>query len=245
MNGAGPDLDGWVPRETDIPAIAEYFGPHREVAERYAEILSSSGAERGLIGPREVPRLWERHLLNCVAIVDLIEPGARVVDVGSGAGLPGLVVAIARPDISVTLLEPLLRRVTWLDDVIGQLGLKNVVVHRGRAEDRDLPLRDEPFDVATARAVAPLTQLVKWALPLVRPEGQLLAMKGATAADELAGAVDVITAQGGTTWEITTCGDDVLESPTTVVRIIKGQQDQARADERRKRRTRSRKGRRY
>jgi 16S rRNA (guanine527-N7)-methyltransferase len=200
-------------------AAQKFFGDRLPVAERYAEALASSGVERGLLGPREVPRLWERHLLNCAAVVELVPADVRLVDVGSGAGLPGLVVAIARPDVEVTLVEPLLRRVTWLGEVVSSLELSNVVVHRSRAEEA---ARDGlSFDVATARAVATLGQLATWSLPLVRPGGELLALKGALAAVELADATSVLRAHGATTWDVVVCGEPLLPEPTTVVRVEK------------------------
>jgi len=197
----------------------KFFGDRLGLAERYASALATSGVERGLIGPREVPRLWERHLLNCAAIVELIGPDVRLVDVGSGAGLPGIVVAIARPDLEVTLVEPLLRRVTWLAEVVESLELANVTVHRSRAEEA---ARDGlQFDVATARAVASLGQLTLWSLPLVRPGGELLALKGASAAVELADSTEVLRAHGAVSWDVVVCGEDLLPEPTTVVRVGK------------------------
>ncbi len=127
------------------------------LAERYAELLATDGVVRGLIGPREAPRLWERHLLNCAALAEVLPDGATVCDLGSGAGLPGLVVAIARPDLSVTLVEPLLRRTTFLEEVAAELGLESVEVVRGRAEELH---GQRTFDVVTSRAVAPLERLL-------------------------------------------------------------------------------------
>ena len=200
-------------------AAQKYFGERLPVAERYAEELASSGVQRGLLGPREVPRLWDRHLLNCAAVVELIGPEVRLVDVGSGAGLPGLVVAIARPDVSVTLVEPLLRRVTWLGEVVAELELTNVAVHRSRAEEA--AREGLQFDVATARAVASLGQLATWSLPLVRPGGELLALKGALAGKELAEATSTLRAHGAVSWSVVTCGESLLPEPTTVVRVGK------------------------
>lgn len=151
---------------------------------RYVDILTSTGIEWGLLGPREADRVWERHILNSVALADLIPSGASVVDVGSGAGLPGLPIAIARPDLTVTLLEPLLRRYTFLTETVETLGLGDRVrVERGRAEDCD-----ETFDVVTARAVAPLDKLLGWCTPLFYPAGQLVALKGSSAEQEIRGA---------------------------------------------------------
>jgi 16S rRNA (guanine527-N7)-methyltransferase len=214
----GPD-EGFVSRGTVDAAAQKFFGERLILAERYAEALATSGVERGLLGPREVPRVWERHLLNCAAVIELIAPDVRLVDVGSGAGLPGLVIAIARPDVDVTLVEPLLRRVTWLAEVVAGLELANVTVHRSRAEEA---ARDGlQFDVATARAVATLGQLATWSLPLVRPGGELLALKGALAGVELADATDVLRAHGAVTWDVVVCGEELLSEPTTVVRVGK------------------------
>jgi 16S rRNA (guanine527-N7)-methyltransferase len=155
------------------------------LAERYVALLATAGVERGLIGPREAPRLWERHVLNCLALSTAIPAGASVADLGSGAGLPGVVLAIGRPDLRVTLVEPLQRRLGFLDEVVEELSLENVVTIRGRAEELH---GRERYDVVTARALAPLSRLLGWAMPLVAPSGVLLAMKGGSAADEIAAA---------------------------------------------------------
>ncbi len=147
-------------------------------------MLASVGTERGLIGPREVPRLWDRHIRNCAAAAPAFPQGSRVADVGSGAGLPGLVLALARPDLRVTLIEPLLRRTTFLTEAVAALGLTTVEVVRGRAEEQDGMFG--MFDVVTSRAVAPLEKLLRWCLPLCRPGGLVLALKGSSAAAELA-----------------------------------------------------------
>jgi 16S rRNA (guanine527-N7)-methyltransferase len=160
-----------------------------EIAQAYAERLAGDGVVRGLIGPREAPRLWERHLLNCALLAPALPGQARVVDIGSGAGLPGLVLAIARPDITITLVEPLLRRTTFLDEVVADLGLTNVTVVRGRA---DALHGQETYDVVTSRAVAPLDRLLTWSMPLVAPHGALLAMKGRSAPDEVEQARSVL-----------------------------------------------------
>ncbi len=162
------------------------FPPERlELAERYAGWLADAGVVRGLIGPREAPRLWSRHLVNCAGLADVLPQGARVCDLGSGAGLPGLVLAICRPDVEVTLVEPLLRRTTFLEEVVEDLGLDRVSVHRGRAESLH---GVASFDVVTSRALAPLDRLLDWSMPLVSPHGEVLAMKGDRAADEVAEA---------------------------------------------------------
>lgn len=184
----------------------------------YAGILASAGVERGLIGPREVPRLWERHLLNCAVVADPAGPigdGASVLDIGAGAGLPGLVWAIVRPDLNVTLAEPLLRRSTFLVEAAADLGLtERVTVLRARAEDLSITA-----DIVTARAVAPLERLAAWALPRVRQGGELVALKGQSAAEELATAQRVLTRLGAHGSVIEQWGAGVVDPPTTVVRV--------------------------
>src|SRR3954468_17519587 len=172
-----------VSRETpSTPALARRASSSERLplAERYVELLATDGVERGLIGPREAPRLWDRHILNCLAIAAAIPPSAIMADLGSGAGLPGLVLAVGRPDLAVTLVEPLQRRVTFLDEVVEKLGLEQVRTIRGRAAELHGRSR---FDVVTARALAPLSRLLGWAMPLVAPAGALLAMKGSSAAE--------------------------------------------------------------
>jgi 16S rRNA (guanine527-N7)-methyltransferase len=209
-----------VSRETpepDLALIAEVFAPDRMPAlRRYAALLADVGVTRGLIGPREVPRLWDRHLLNCGLLDPMVPEGARVVDLGSGAGLPGLVLALARPDLSITLVEPMLRRTTFLTQACEVLGLDEVRVLRGRAED----LTGERFDVVTARALAPLPKLLTWGLPLVAPGGVLLAMKGSSADDEIIAAAPELDA-----WRATTEVRHLSapgSSTTTVVRVVPG-----------------------
>ncbi len=163
------------------------------LAEAYAASLADAGVVRGLIGPREAPRLWERHLLNCAVLGEAIPAGSTVCDIGSGAGLPGIVLAIARPDLSLTLVEPLLRRTTYLDEVVAELELTNVEVIRGRA-DAVHGLRT--FDVVTSRAVAPLGRLLEWSMPLVAASGELVAMKGSSLTAEIDDASAVLTGFG-------------------------------------------------
>ena len=153
------------------------FGDRLELARRYADLLAGPGVERGLLGPREVERLWERHLLNSAAVAELIEPDAFVVDIGSGAGLPGIPVAIARPDLRVVLVEPMLRRTEFLNEAIAALGLPVEVV-RGRAEEAGVRAKLAGADVVTSRAVAPLDKLARWSMPLLRIGGRMLALKG-------------------------------------------------------------------
>ena len=192
------------------------FGAGLPTAVGYAELLAEHGVERGLIGPREVERLWDRHLLNSAVVAERIPTGARVVDLGSGAGLPGIPLAIARPDLNITLLEPMARRVDWLEYVIMTLGL-NATVVRGRAEEPAIKQRVGGADVVTARAVAPLAKLCVWGLPLLRHGGLLVAMKGSSAADELARDRQAVLRAGGTEPRIESCGVELLSEPATVV----------------------------
>jgi 16S rRNA (guanine527-N7)-methyltransferase len=187
------------------------------LAERYAELLATDGVVRGLIGPREAPRLWDRHLLNCAVLADLLPMGATVCDVGSGAGLPGLVVGIARPDLSVTLVEPLLRRTTFLEEVVAALGLSHVEVVRGRA---DALHGTRTFDVVTSRAVAPLGRLLEWSMPLVAPSGALVAMKGSSAADEVEAARTELDRFRCAEPTVHVLGEGLLEATTVALRVV-------------------------
>lgn len=198
------------------PAAVEIFGARLDLARRYAEHLATSGVERGLIGPREAPRLWERHVLNCAVVAELVPSGARLVDVGSGAGLPGIPLALARPDLQVVLVEPLARRVGWLAEVVADLGLP-VEVERGRAEETVVRRRWEGADVVTARAVAPLARLAAWSLPLLRRDGLLLALKGASAGDEVARDTAAVRRLGGGVPRVVRCGGELVDPPATVV----------------------------
>lgn len=188
---------------------------------RYADILASTGVERGLLGPREVPRLWDRHILNCAVVAEpgagLIPSGSLVADVGSGAGLPGLVWAIVRADITVVLMEPLLRRSTFLTESIAELGLTDRVrVLRARAEDGAKESSWVPADVVTARAVAPLSTLVSWMVPLLRPGGSFVALKGLRASAEVDEATkEELTDVVGLAIQVVGMG--VVDPPTTVV----------------------------
>ncbi|RLV57283.1 16S rRNA (guanine(527)-N(7))-methyltransferase RsmG [Aeromicrobium phragmitis] len=202
-----------VSRETLATSL---FGDRTPLMERYAEILAADGVERGMIGPREVPRLWDRHLFNCAVVCPRIPNGADVADVGSGAGLPGLVWAIARPDLRVTLIEPLLRRTRFLDDVVKALDLENVTIARSRAEEVD-----DRFDVVTARAVARLDKLARWCLPLVAADGVLLALKGSSAHREVGETRGVVESLGARSIVVATYGDDQLDVPTTVVEVTR------------------------
>ncbi|MCW2801142.1 MAG: rRNA ((527)-N(7))-methyltransferase RsmG [Aeromicrobium sp.] len=209
-----PDDRADVSRETPPSYAAGVFASRLPLAEQYADLLATEGVTRGLIGPREVPRLWERHIMNSAAVLPRVPEGSTVADVGSGAGLPGLVWAIGRPDLTVSLIEPLLRRTVFLEEAVSALGLDNVRVLRARAEDVD-----ETFDVVTARAVAPLDRLGRWCLPLVRRGGVLLALKGRTAQDEVTASTATLRRLGATTIVVTTYGTDGV--PTTVVEVTK------------------------
>ncbi len=184
--------------------------------ENYAHLLATDGVVRGLIGPREVPRLWDRHIANSAILTTVLEKSITVCDVGTGAGLPGLVIAIARPDLQVTLVEPLLRRTTFLDEVVALLELDNVEVLRGRA---DAFHGERSFDVVTSRAVAPLERLLEWSMPLVAPHGQLLALKGSSITEEIETARPVLTKYGCSEPEVIELGAGILESPTMALRV--------------------------
>lgn len=225
-----------VPRETSLdrggvgepcaelpptPATAVIaFGSRLAAASHYARLLATDGVTRGLLGPREVPRLWHRHLLNCAAVAELISPGATLIDVGSGAGLPGIPLALARPDLDVELLDPLLRRVVFLEEVVAALALDRVRVLRGRAQGTRV---GPGVDVVTARAVAPLSRLAAWCLPLLRPGGSLIALKGSRASAELAAAAGDLRRLGAVEWGVESCGHGLVDPPTTVVRVVLGE----------------------
>jgi 16S rRNA (guanine527-N7)-methyltransferase len=205
-----------VPRETGLSAHYSRVPGMPE----FAEVLATRGVERGLIGPREVPRLWSRHLVNCAVVAEEatveIPQGCTVADVGSGAGLPGLVWALVRPDLQVTLIEPLLRRATFLSEVVTELSLAGrVAVVRARAED----VAPRTFDVVTARAVARLPQLLTWTLPLVNGGGVVLALKGSTAAQEVQEVQGTSVARSAGPIAIRRYGMGVIDPPTTVVVI--------------------------
>jgi len=220
VTGDGPALDPVTAGLAVCPAPPEgsaaVFGAALDAAQVFAQMLATRGVEQGLIGPHEVPRLWDRHLLNCAVVAELIDPGARtLVDIGSGAGLPGLVLAMVRPDLSVTLLEPMERRCRFLSDCVAELGLENASVLRGRAEDTLIRA-----DVVTARAVAPLDRLAELTIGLVRPGGMVLAIKGRTAADELKKARPVLRRLGARSAEVVRAGQGKVIPAATVVRFF-------------------------
>ena len=206
-----PELTG-----EERKAAEAVFGARLPLAQRYVEHLATSGIERGLIGPREVPRLWARHVLNCAVVQEYIAEGASVADVGSGAGLPGLCLAIARPDLSLTLIEPLERRVIWLNEVVDDLGLTNVTVLRSRAEQA---VGEVQADYVTARAVSALVGLLDITLPILRGRGELLALKGRSAAEEITKARKKLNKYGAREVDILTAGESLLAEPTTVVQV--------------------------
>ncbi|MGB3351985.1 MAG: 16S rRNA (guanine(527)-N(7))-methyltransferase RsmG [Mycobacterium sp.] len=203
-----------VPTPPD--AVTAIFGEATEAAIQYAQILAGAGVERGLLGPREVNRVWDRHVLNSAVVAELLEPNEQIADIGSGAGLPGIPLALARRDIHVTLVEPLLRRSDFLREVIDALGIDCRVV-RGRAEDRTV--RDEvgESDAVVSRAVASLDKLTKWSAPLLRSGGRMLAIKGERAEDEVREHRRAMTALGMTEVKVTRCGARFVDPPVTVV----------------------------
>jgi len=203
-----------------VPAARALFAERFALAERYAALVAGDGVVRGLIGPREAPRIWDRHLLNCAVVAELIPNGSSVTDVGSGAGLPGIALALARPDLTVVLVESLARRTAFLTEAVADLGLGDQVsVVRGRAEEFNGRL--PRADIVTARAVAPLDRLAGWCLPLTRVGGKLLALKGSTAAEEVAAHRAAVVRLGGGTPTVRLCGVDLLPEPTTVVEIVR------------------------
>ncbi|BBJ42398.1 16S rRNA (guanine(527)-N(7))-methyltransferase RsmG [Streptomyces antimycoticus] len=203
------------------PEARDVFGDRFPEAVRYGELLADVGVTRGLIGPREVPRLWERHLLNCAVLSEVVPEEVTVCDVGSGAGLPGIPLALTRPDLQITLLEPLLRRTNFLREVVELLGLDHVTVVRGRAEEVLGKLT--PMHVVTARAVAPLDRLAGWGVPLLRPYGEMLLLKGDTAEEELKQARAALGKLGVVETSVLHVGEGVVDPPSTVVRVEVGE----------------------
>jgi 16S rRNA (guanine527-N7)-methyltransferase len=220
----GSDAGAAVPPPPPASA-AGVFGPLLPVAIEFVARLATDGVTRGLIGPREVPRLWERHMLNSAVVAEAVPQGARVVDVGSGAGLPGIPLGIARPDLALTLVEPMARRVEFLEEVVGALaapaGLRWRVV-RGRAEERSVAKAVGPVDVVTARAVAPLPRLVGWCRGLMQPGTLLVALVGASAVAGLPALVPQLEAAGMRDVHARSVGAGLGDAATTVVVMTRG-----------------------
>lgn len=208
-------MEPLLPEETP-PEAKAVFGDHLSVAQKYADLLARDGDLLGLIGPRELPKLWSRHILNSAVVAELVRSGEAVADVGSGAGLPGIPMAIMQPEANFTLIEPMERRAKWLSEVVvPSLGLKNVKVLNVRAEEAPV----DQFDVVTARAVSALPKLLKMVVGLAVPGGRILALKGAKAQDEIADSKSLVKKLGLKDFEIITVGEKYLKEPTTVVRI--------------------------
>lgn len=202
------------------PSVAaEVFGAALPKVEAYAALLAGPGTERGLLGPREAPRLWERHLLNCAGLSELVQDGEVVLDLGSGAGLPGLVLALMRPDVQVVLVESLQRRAQFLSEAVESLGLRNTVVRRARAEELHGKVL---VDVVTARAVAPVDRLAGWSLPLLHEGGRLLALKGEQAQAELDQARPALARLGAVSSRVVEVGEARLHTSARVVVIEAG-----------------------
>ena len=204
------------------PAAFALFGDRLELARLYADLLVGPGVERGLLGPREVARIWERHILNSAALAELIGPGARVIDIGSGAGLPGVPLAIARPDLRVTLVEPMLRRTEFLSEVVEALGIP-VEVIRGRAEEPAIRSSVAGADVVVSRAVADLGKITRWSMPLLRPGGRMLALMGERAAAEAVECGREMAALGAIGVEVVRCGMSLLSPAATVVVAVRAE----------------------
>ena len=200
--------------EAEPAAAVAIFGDQIDQARSFAQTLANDSDELGLLGPRELDKLWSRHILNSAVVAELVRPGDKVADVGSGAGLPGIPMAIARPDAEFVLIEPMERRSSWMLQVVEDLGLKNVRVLRSRAED----VTEQDFDIVTARAVAALDKLLKLCVPLLKPGGALIALKGSKAAEEITNSKKLEKKLGISSFEILVCGEKFLPEPTSVVK---------------------------
>ena len=200
--------------EAEPAAAVAIFGDQIDQARSFAQTLANDSDELGLLGPRELDKLWSRHILNSAVVAELVSPGVKVADVGSGAGLPGIPMAIARPDADFVLIEPMERRSSWMLEVVEDLGLKNVRILRSRVED----VTEQDFDIVTARAVAALDKLLKMCVPLLKPGGALIALKGSKAAEEIANSKKLEKKLGISSFEILVCGEKFLLEPTSVVK---------------------------
>ena len=200
--------------EAEPAAAVAIFGDQIDQARSFAQTLAGDSDELGLLGPRELDKLWSRHILNSAVVAELVRPGDKVADVGSGAGLPGIPMAIARPDAEFVLIEPMERRSSWMQEVVEDLGLKNVRILRSRAED----VTEQDFDIVTARAVAAVDKLLKMCVPLLKPGGALIALKGSKAAEEIANSKKLEKKLGISSFEILVCGEKFLAEPTSVVK---------------------------
>lgn len=219
-DGSAVDGDNVAERaavaDSPPPAATSIFGDRLPLAQEYCRILATDGIDHGLMGPREVPRLWDRHILNCAVIQEVIDDGQTIIDIGSGAGLPGIPLAIARPDLTITLIEPLLRRSDFLLRTVDALGLPVHVV-RGRAEEKSVLAEVEPADVVTSRALAPLDRLSRWSAPLIRDGGRLVALKGSSAPEETERDRKAAERNGIAGLRVEYVGESVVDQPTTLV----------------------------
>jgi 16S rRNA (guanine527-N7)-methyltransferase len=200
--------------EAEPDTAVGIFGSQIELARGYAQKLANDSDELGLLGPRELDKIWSRHILNSAVVAELVEPGQLVADVGSGAGLPGIPMAIAAPETNFVLIEPMERRASWLQEVVGELDLENVEVVRARAEE----LEGGQFDVVTARAVAALDKLLRLCVPLLKPGGSVIALKGSKAPEEIEAAKKLQKKLKIASFEILICGEKFLAEPTSVVK---------------------------
>ena len=199
--------------EAEPEAAAAIFGSQIKLARAYAQKLANDSDELGLLGPRELDKIWSRHILNSAVVAELVKPGELVADVGSGAGLPGIPMAIAAPDTDFVLIEPMDRRASWLQEVVDELELENVEVVRARAEE----VEGGQFEVATARAVAALDKLLRLCVPLLKPGGRVIALKGSKAPEEILEAKKLKAKLKIESFEILVCGEKFLAEPTSVV----------------------------